>query len=102
MPDARIFCRDPQPVQAGRSRLDHWVVEFEPVAAPDIDPLMGWTSSTDMMQQVRIPFVSLAEAETYCRRQRLDYVVQAPKRAARRRRSYAENFEGGPMPTYPH
>lgn len=106
MPEARIVCHDPHPVQAGPHRLEQWVVEFEPEAKPGIEPLMGWTSSTDMLQQVRIPFATLAAAETYCRRRGLAYVIQAPRHRKRRPRSYADNFQpgpdGGPKPLYPH
>ncbi len=103
---ARIIRRDAQPVQSGPALLEEWMVEFEPLEAPTTDPLMGWVSSTDMLQQVHLGFATLAEAETYCRRLGVPYVIQAPVRRHHRPRSYADNFipfdEGPAKPVFPH
>ena len=102
MTAVHIVRHDAYPMQAGPARQEAWVAEFEPVTAPEIDPLMGWTSSTDMMQQVRIPFATLAAAEVWCRGRGLDYTIHAPRRGPRQRRTYGDNFrptaEAGSMP----
>ncbi len=103
--EVRIVHLGAAPVQSGPARDHGWVVEFEPEAPPGHDPLMGWTSSTDPRQQVRLTFPSLAAAEAYCRREGLDWVVHLPHRRGGRRRSYADNFlplDGRPKPIYPH
>ena len=50
---ARIFKPAKTAMQSGEARTKEWVLEFEPAAPRDIDPLMGWTSSRDMQTQVR-------------------------------------------------
>lgn len=90
--EARIMRHDAAPVQSGPARLERWIVEFEPQSPSEPDPLMGWSTSKDVCQQVRIPFDSLAEAETYCRREGLSWVVRRPRARPRRPRSYADNF----------
>jgi hypothetical protein len=103
--EARISRRSAEPVQSGRAHADEWIVEFEPAIRPDVDPLMGWLSSCDVLQQVRMSFPDLQSAESYCRREGLAYTVVIPHKGKRRPRSYAENFmpfEDGPPPLYQH
>ena len=103
---ARVYRPTPTPMQAGRARQGEWVVEFEPHLKPGIDPLMGWTSSADPLQQVRLSFNSLEEALAYCRRQRLATDVEMPSPRRPIRKSYTENFipfeDGTPKPIWPH
>ena len=53
---------------------------------------MGWTSSGDMRQQVRLRFDSEQEAIAYAERHGIPYQLSEPKRAARRGISYSDNF----------
>ena len=103
---ARVYRPTPNPMQSGRANADKWVVEFEPHLKPGIDPLMGWTSSADPLQQVRLSFNSLDEALAYCRRECLATDVEMPAPRKRKPRSYTENFlpfdDGGPRPIWPH
>lgn len=103
--EARIYRRSAAPVQSGTARTAEWIVEFEPAQPPDIDPLMGWLSSGDVLQQVRMSFADLGSAEAYCRREGIPYTVTRPVMRPHRPRTYAENFEsvdGGAKPIYPH
>jgi hypothetical protein len=103
---ARVYRRSPNPMQAGRAKISQWIVEFEPHLKPGIDPLMGWTSSADPLQQVRMAFNTLEEAEGYCRRQKLAYEVEQPAAHKPQQKSYTTNFlpfeDGTPKPIYPH
>ena len=53
-------------VEVGRGRLEGGVDRV--VLAREVDPLMGWTSSTDMNGQVRLNFDSKEEAVEYAER----------------------------------
>ena len=53
---------------------------------------MGWTSSSDMRQQVRLRFATSEEAIAYCKREGIAYQVLADKEPARRTMSYSDNF----------
>jgi len=53
---------------------------------------MGWTSSGDMRQQVRLRFASKEEAIAYCERHGIAYQVSEAKSAPRRAISYSDNF----------
>lgn len=63
-------------VSGGRARAKGWTLTFKPRSAPRIEPLMGWTETTDTLQQVRMSFPTAEAAIRYCQRQGLDYEVQ--------------------------
>ncbi|MCB1423113.1 MAG: ETC complex I subunit [Nitratireductor sp.] len=91
---ARIFSPSKTAMQSGRAKTGHWVLEFERETPRRIEPLMGYTSSSDMKSQIRLDFDSLEEAVAYAEREGLEYHVEPapPARKARRVMSYAENF----------
>ena len=79
-------------MQSGQANTKEWTLEYEPSVSPTIEPLMGWTSSTDMNRQVRLRFASKEEAIAYCEHHGIAYQVFEPKDPARRPIAYADNF----------
>ena len=55
---ARIYKPAKNAMQSGKARTKQWVLEYEPESPRTIDPLMGWTSSSDTQSQVRLRFES--------------------------------------------
>ncbi len=51
---AKIYQPARSAMQSGQANTRSWVLEFLPADAKVIDPLMGWTGSRDMNQQVRL------------------------------------------------
>ena len=78
--------------QQGRAQSRKWVLEFEPASPSERDPLMGWTSSSDMRGQVTLRFDTKEEAIAYAKKQGYEYQVQEPPRSRMRPKSYADNF----------
>jgi hypothetical protein len=89
---ARIYKPARNAMQSGLARTKKWVLDYEPAAPRVVEPLMGWTSSTDMNSQVRLRFASKEEAIAYCERHGIGYQVIGEKAPARRVVSYADNF----------
>jgi len=89
---ARITKPAKTAMQSGRANTRDWTLEFAPAGRTELDPLMGWTSSGDTPQQVRLTFATKEEAMAYCKRHRLDYEIHEPKERAVRPKSYASNF----------
>ncbi len=89
---ARIYKPVKTAMQSGQARTKDWVLDFEPEEPRTVEPLMGWTSSTDMRQQVRLSFASKEEAVAYCERHGIAYQVFEAKPASRRTISYSDNF----------
>jgi len=89
---ARIYKPARTAMQSGHANTREWVLEFEPERPREVEPLMGWTSSSDMRQQVRLQFDTAEEAVAYCERQGIAYQVFETVPAARRTISYSDNF----------
>ena len=91
---ARIYRPAPSATQSGPGSDKPWRLVFEPESAQTIDPLMGWTGSSDMRSQIRLRFTTREEAVRYAERNGLAYVVEEPasSSASRRLASYYDNF----------
>jgi hypothetical protein len=89
---ARIYKPARTAMQSGTAKTHDWLLEYEPEAPRVVEPLMGWTSSTDMKSQIRLRFPTREEAIAYCERKGIAYQVSEPKEPARRSIAYADNF----------
>ena len=89
---ARIYKPARTAMQSGTAKTRSWVLDFEPEAPRVVEPLMGWTSSTDMKSQIRLVFETQEEAVAYAKKNGIAFRVEQPKEPKRRQISYAENF----------
>ena len=91
---ARIYQPARNAMQSGTAKTRQWILEFAPASAREVDPLMGWTSSSDTQSQVRMRFDSKEEALAYAEDHGIEAVVQEPKKRAANIRpgGYGENF----------
>ena len=89
---ARIFRPAKTAMQSGRGQGDLWLLEYEPEVALKVDPLMGYTSSSDMRRQIRLEFASSAEAVAYAERNGIPYRVFEEHDRAPKKLSYSDNF----------
>ncbi len=90
---ARIYKPTKTAMQSGTARTRQWVLDYEPEEPREVEPLMGWTSSGDMKQEVRLTFATREDAIAYCERQNIPYqVFEAKDPPPRRGLSYADNF----------
>ena len=89
---ARIYKPARTAMQSGTAKTKEWVLDYEPEQPRAIEPLMGWTSSGDMKQQLTIRFHSKEEAVAYCEREGIPYQVIEPKAPAHRQIAYSDNF----------
>jgi NADH dehydrogenase ubiquinone Fe-S protein 4 len=89
---ARIYKPARTAMQSGQANTKEWALDYEPEQAPTVEPLMGWTSSADMKQEVRLSFDTKEEAIAYCERHGIAYQVFETKPLSRPRISYSDNF----------
>ncbi|HXX07126.1 MAG TPA: ETC complex I subunit [Pseudolabrys sp.] len=89
---ARIYKPSKTAMQSGFANTKEWALDFEPESPRQVEPLMGWTSSGDMRQQLRLRFGSKEEAIAYCERHHIAYQVFETASVKRRAMSYSDNF----------
>lgn len=90
---ARIYRPAKTAMQSGKAKTQRWVLDYEPEAARSVEPLMGYTSSSDMKQQIRLFFDSKDEAIAYARRHGIAHRVEEPNERKVRAASYSDNFK---------
>jgi hypothetical protein len=79
-------------MQSGKALTKHWVLEFEPEIPRELDPLMGWTSSSDMRSQVVLEFATREEAVAFAVKRQIPFQVFEPHAGRLRPKSYSDNF----------
>jgi hypothetical protein len=92
MPQVRIRRPAKTAMQSGRAKTREWVLEYEPASPRTPDPLMGWSSAADTLNEVSLRFDTLEEAVEFAKKRGLDYAVEAPQAPRIKPKSYADNF----------
>ena len=80
-------------MQSGRGKTKQWVLEYENETARTPEQLMGWVSSGDTMNQVKMRFDSQADAIKFAKSKGLDYKVAAEQVRKTKPRNYGDNFK---------
>ena len=89
---ARIFKPAKNAMQSGTAKTREWQLDYEPEQPRAIEPLMGWTSSGDMKQQLTLHFDTKEDAVAYCERKGIAYQVIEPKDSAQRQVGLCRQF----------
>ena len=92
MAGARIFRPAKTAMQSGRGGTRSWVLEYAPATPRRPDPLMGWASAQDTLNEVQLRFATLEEAVAFAEKNGLDYSVIEPHDSIEKPKSYADNF----------
>ena len=71
-------------------------------AAKRVDPLTGWTQSTDMNGQVRLSFETRDEAIAYAQRHGIAFQLFEPKEPKPIIKAYADNFASNRKQSWTH
>ncbi len=99
---ARIFKPSRGATSSGTARTKRWVLQFEQLTPRQIEPLMGWTSSADTRQQLRLSFDTREEAIAYAERNNIPYRVEEPQQPKRRIMAYSDNFKYNRVDSWTH
>jgi hypothetical protein len=89
---ARIYRPAKTAMQSGRANTKEWVLEFDQAGPREVEPLMGWTASSDMSQEVRLEFDTKEQAIAYAERQGVPFQLTEPKERRAKPKSYSDNF----------
>jgi hypothetical protein len=99
---ARIYQPTRSAMQSGDAKSRHWQLEYEPDLPREAEPLMGWTSSADMKQQIVLRFPTKDEAIAYAIRNGIPYRVFEPHPRTLTKKAYADNFKYGRIGSWTH
>jgi NADH dehydrogenase (ubiquinone) Fe-S protein 4 len=88
----RIYKPAKSAMQSGVGNNNEWKLDFD-VKQKWENELMGWSSSADTVQALRIKFHSKEDAILFAQKQGYEYVVDEPKEMKFKVKSYAKNFK---------
>jgi hypothetical protein len=91
MKKAKIYIPSKTAMQSGRGKLKKWVLQFD-TKDPSINPLMGWETSTDTLEEVILKFSTKEQAVEYAENNNISYTLVEPKKKEFVIKSYADNF----------
>ena len=78
-------------MQSGRGKSKDWVLKFE-TKDPSVNPLMGWETSSDTLEEVILKFPTKDKAINYAKKNNITYTIIEPEKKEYVIKSYAENF----------
>jgi hypothetical protein len=93
---ARIYKPAKNTMQSGRAGTAQWVLEYELETPRRPEPLMGWTSAGDTLNQVRMKFSSKEAAISFAESHDMDFAVAPEPQRQITPRSYLDNFKYRP------
>ena len=100
---ARIYRPTRGATQSGHARTKAWLLEYERVEALEIEPLMGWTGSSETEAQVKVAFDTREEAIAFAEKRGIAFEVEDhPPEQVRRGLSYSDNFKSSRVGQWTH
>ena len=78
-------------MQSGDGKTKKWLLEFE-IKDSSINPLMGWETSKDTLEEIKIFFSSKEKAIDYAEYNNISYKIIEPQKKKFVIKSYADNF----------
>ena len=91
MKKAKIYKPSKTAMQSGTKKFNKWILEYI-TERPGVNPLMGWESSTDTLDELALQFPSKDMAIQYAKKNNIDFEVIEPKSRKIIKKSYADNF----------
>ena len=78
-------------MQSGLNKTKNWILEYF-VEKKDINPLMGWESSSNTLSEVKLFFKKKEDAIEYAKKNKIDFSIIEPNRRKIVKKSYSDNF----------
>ena len=91
MKKAKIYIPAKTAMQSGRGKSKDWVLKFE-TKDPSVNPLMGWETSSDTLEEVVLKFPTKEKAIEFAKKNNISFTVSEPNKKEFVIKSYADNF----------
>ncbi|MES2729534.1 MAG: ETC complex I subunit [Pseudomonadota bacterium] len=89
----RIYRPSKTTMQSGRAKINLWLLEAETVSSRAPDPLMGWVTAADTLDEIKMKFPDCETAVAYAQKQGWQYTVLPVQARKVVPRNYADNFK---------
>ena len=90
MKKAKIYKPTKNAMQSGNGK-NRWIIEFITTHVKN-NPLMGWESSNDTLDELKLKFTTKDLAVEYAKKNNIDYELIEPNNKKINKKSYADNF----------
>ena len=90
---AKIFKPVKNTMQSGRGAASSWILEYERETPSRPEPVMGWTSAGDTLNQVRMKFPTQDAAIAFAEKHNMPYTLGVEHERKVVPRSYLDNFK---------
>ncbi len=91
--NVKIYSPAKSTMQSGQAKAEGWLIEYELATARYPETLMGWTSSGDTLNQVKLKFATLEEAQRFAEGKGWTYTVMPVQERKVTPRNYVDNFK---------
>tara|TARA_B100000767_G_scaffold253069_1_gene257327 strand:- start:571 stop:852 length:282 start_codon:yes stop_codon:yes gene_type:complete len=91
MKKAIIYIPTKNSMQSGLGKSDKWIIKFI-TEDTDINPLMGWETSSDTLSELYLEFSTKEFAIKYAKKNKIDFEIIEPQKRKTIKKSYADNF----------
>tara|TARA_Y100001970_G_scaffold41512_1_gene51353 strand:+ start:43026 stop:43310 length:285 start_codon:yes stop_codon:yes gene_type:complete len=91
MKKAKIYIPSRTATQSGKGKTKKWLLKFQ-TREGGVNPLMGWQTSDDTMDEVVLEFSTKEKAIDYAKKNNILYEVTEPKKSHFIIKSYSDNF----------
>lgn len=102
MTNVRIYKPAKAAMQSGLGNTHEWLLELAGAETVAVDPLMGWSGSSNTAKQVKLSFLTKEDAVRYAEAAGLAYTVVETAGRRHIHRSYADNFKFGRIGSWTH
>ncbi len=93
MPHVKIFKPSRNAMQSGRGKSTSWIIEHEHHELGSAEPLMGWSPSTDTLNQVKLKFKTKDDAVSFAEKKGWDYTIIESNERQIKPKNYSDNFK---------
>ena len=88
---AKIYQPTKTAMQSGMARTKFWILEFNK-SNSNKDFVMGWTSSSNTDEQIKLKFETQEQAITYAKENNIQFDLTTNKKNKLIIKAYADNF----------
>jgi hypothetical protein len=88
---AKIYQPAKTAMQSGNARTKFWILEFNK-SNSNKDFVMGWTSSSNTDEQIKLKFETQEQAITYAKENNIQFDLTTNKKNKLIIKAYADNF----------